>query len=373
MFEKAFENVTIKTVTAEKRGYCLEATNALGERILMDFCGTNPALVPDGTNAYLFGNSLIVVTRWSDMSQDEKETVETGELCLVMHPCEHVQFSLRIGNGWSDVFTTLHHCYNELNDENAPVKEAIFLFADTHDSDYIISRSVILPPYVQKYLQKCNTGSHSSFSLDDKKAALRTMAAADPTKDFWDLLYDLNWDRTASSSKKAKSYEPDNVPNGVYVEIDADNTVSDMYLNDEEEPQAEAMSDEVQIYLKMAELGLDEGQYNLGVCYETGDGVAQDFKKAVYWYKKAADQGYAKAQLNLGICIYNGYGTDADPVEAAKLFLLAANQGNMYAQFNMGVACYNGDGVPQDIIRAVDWFQKAAKQGHPEAKKILGG
>lgn len=372
MFEKSFENVTIKTVSAEKRGLCLEATNGHGERILMDFCGMNPALVPDGTNAYLFGNSVIFVTRWSDLSDDEKKTLETGELSLVMHPCEYVQFSLRIGSGWSDVFTSLHHCYRELNDENSPVKEAIFIFADTHDSDYVISRSVILPPYVQKYLLKCNASSHQSFSLDDQKDALLAMAAMDPSKDFWDILYDLNWAETKGSSRQAKKHEPDNVPNGIYIQISSDNTVTDMSLN-EEKPQEASMSGEVLMYLKLAEQGLAEGQFNLGVCYETGDGVAQDYKKAVYWYQKAAEQGYDKAQHNLGVCIYNGYGTAADPVEAARLFLLAANQGNMYAQFNMGICYYNGEGVPQNIITAVQWFQKAAAQGHPEAKKILGG
>ena len=30
--------------------------------------------------------------------------------------------------------------------------------------------------------------------------------------------------------------------------------------------------------------------------YDNGEGVEQDFKKAVYWYRKAAEQGDAEAQ-----------------------------------------------------------------------------
>ena len=32
-------------------------------------------------------------------------------------------------------------------------------------------------------------------------------------------------------------------------------------------------------------------QYDLGVCYEKGEGVPQDIKKAMRWYRKAAQQG----------------------------------------------------------------------------------
>ena len=53
----------------------------------MDFCGMNPALVPDGSNAYLFGNSLIIVTRWSDMTDEEKEAVEKVKKCMMCGKC----------------------------------------------------------------------------------------------------------------------------------------------------------------------------------------------------------------------------------------------------------------------------------------------
>src|SRR5262249_7132050 len=41
----------------------------------------------------------------------------------------------------------------------------------------------------------------------------------------------------------------------------------------------------------LAEQGVLEAQYNLGILYEKGEGVDKDLAKAASWYEKAADQG----------------------------------------------------------------------------------
>ena len=46
---------------------------------------------------------------------------------------------------------------------------------------------------------------------------------------------------------------------------------------------------------KAAEQGHAEAQYNLGICYENGKGVEQDYEKAEEWYREAAAQGHEKA------------------------------------------------------------------------------
>ena len=45
--------------------------------------------------------------------------------------------------------------------------------------------------------------------------------------------------------------------------------------------------------------GLAVAQYNLGVSYERGEGVGQDWEEAVKWYRLAADQGYDRAMDRL--------------------------------------------------------------------------
>ncbi|MGH8709987.1 MAG: tetratricopeptide repeat protein, partial [Burkholderiales bacterium] len=47
------------------------------------------------------------------------------------------------------------------------------------------------------------------------------------------------------------------------------------------------------------EQGLATAQFNLGLKYERGEGVAKDHGKADKWLHKAADQGYAPAQETL--------------------------------------------------------------------------
>ena len=39
-------------------------------------------------------------------------------------------------------------------------------------------------------------------------------------------------------------------------------------------------------------------------------------KKAVHWYRKAAEQGYAEAQFNLGLAYDNGEGVEQNFEEA---------------------------------------------------------
>ncbi len=369
MFNETYGNVTIKTAVMPKRGECLHISKQDGEYILADFCGMNPALVPDGTNAYFFGNKLIFVTRWADMTEDEKDTVENDEIAVAVHPYPCVQFSIKIGSNWGDVMTTLHNFSKLHNDVDAPVDEMIFIFADTHDSDYLTSRVVKIPKYFQNFLQKANKNSIKHFSLDDKLRMIRRFAEHEPEKDEFDLIYDYCYEETKNFASAARKYEPSNIPDGIYISINSENEITDIHQH--EYVEEVKMSDEVKMYLKLAEMGVDEGQYNLGVCYEQGDGVEQDFKKAVYWYKKAADAGHAKAQHNLALCIYNGYGVASDHAEAARLLRLSAEQGDMHAQYNLAVLLMNGDGIDQNIIRAVEWLQKAAKSGHPQAKAII--
>lgn len=49
------------------------------------------------------------------------------------------------------------------------------------------------------------------------------------------------------------------------------------------------------LYMKLAEQGNPEAQYQLGNLYLSGDGVEFDWDEALAWYRSAADQGYEKA------------------------------------------------------------------------------
>ena len=77
-----------------------------------------------------------------------------------------------------------------------------------------------------------------------------------------------------------------------------------------------------------AEKGEADAQFNLGLMYDLGQGVAKDEVEAVKWFRKAADQGDATPQVILGVMYWFGDGVVKDELEAYKWFLLSGAQGN---------------------------------------------
>ena len=122
-------------------------------------------------------------------------------------------------------------------------------------------------------------------------------------------------------------------------------------------------------YRKAAEQGFAEAQYNLGVCYGTGEGVTMDEVEAVNWYRKAADQRYAPAQSNLGVMYETGQGVAKNYTEAVKWYRKAAEQGDATAQCNLAGCYYFGKGILADYAEAYKWNALAAAQGHEKAVK----
>ena len=132
-------------------------------------------------------------------------------------------------------------------------------------------------------------------------------------------------------------------------------------------------SEEFQCYLKALEINENNkyAQSNIGLCYEYGRGVNQDYYEAVKWYRKAAEQGHAGAQKNLGICYYNGRGVTQDYYEAVKWYRKAAEQGNANAMSWMGYFFENGEGVTKNLQEAIRWYKLGAEKGEDFSKKAL--
>ena len=101
-------------------------------------------------------------------------------------------------------------------------------------------------------------------------------------------------------------------------------------------------------------------QFNLGLLYAQGRGVAQDDEQAAQWFRRAAEQELPVAQYNLGTLYAAGRGVRQDDREAAAWFRLAAEQGHAGAQNNLGVMCRYGYGVAADPILAYALFQWAS-------------
>lgn len=61
-------------------------------------------------------------------------------------------------------------------------------------------------------------------------------------------------------------------------------------------------------------------------------GVEKDMDEAVKWIRKAAEQGDAQAQYNLGVCYISGDGVVPNKQEAMKWLRKAAKQGHPQAK-----------------------------------------
>ena len=124
-------------------------------------------------------------------------------------------------------------------------------------------------------------------------------------------------------------------------------------------------------YSKAARQNHVDAQYNLGICYSSGEGVRQSWRKAVGWFAKAAERGDADAQFNLGASCSRGRGIAKSSSAAANWFTLAAENGHADAQCCIGICHLLGRGVERSWGKAWEWLDKAAAQGHPEATNLL--
>jgi TPR repeat protein len=114
----------------------------------------------------------------------------------------------------------------------------------------------------------------------------------------------------------------------------------------------------------LAEQGDTTAQVHLGMRYQQGRGLPQDFKLAYYWYSKAANKGHDVAQRNLGLMYYQARGISQDFQQARYWFNRSAELGNSDAQRYLGIMHKNGDGVSRDPVTAQMWFIISAATGN---------
>ena len=108
--------------------------------------------------------------------------------------------------------------------------------------------------------------------------------------------------------------------------------------------------------------------HDLGVMYQNGRGVKQDYAKAIEWYRKAARRGYTDSQDNLINMYREGLGVPKDNKKALLWYLESARNKNVAEQFMLGSYYRIGLGTPQDNIKAYAWFGIAAAGGLASAQ-----
>lgn len=127
------------------------------------------------------------------------------------------------------------------------------------------------------------------------------------------------------------------------------------------------------LFQQAADKNFVRAYYNLGLLYEKGWGVEQDYVKAVENYRLASDANLPLAQYNLSLLVLSGLGTDRNPEEAFALCTKAANH-EQFAQAicNLGWFYLEGIGVEKDETKASELFYKALDLNLPEAALMVG-
>ena len=97
--------------------------------------------------------------------------------------------------------------------------------------------------------------------------------------------------------------------------------------------------------------------------YEAGD-----YEEAADTWRSLAEQGDPLAQFNLGLLYESGHGMAEDVTEAAAWYERAAQQGLTRAQYNLALLHQTGRGVPQDVTQALFWLEVAARLGEGTEK-----
>ena len=122
----------------------------------------------------------------------------------------------------------------------------------------------------------------------------------------------------------------------------------------------------------LAAQGDTDAAVNLGLIFENGRGVNQNYGEARKWYAQAASGGNPRGQIYVGLMYKNGLGIDKDYTEAFVWFRRAAAQGNSDGQVLLGGMFQNGLGINQDYTQAVMQYRKASDAGNPDGQDHLG-
>jgi len=126
-----------------------------------------------------------------------------------------------------------------------------------------------------------------------------------------------------------------------------------------------------EILTKFANEGNGHAAYELAGLYRNGIGVEKSFKKCAQWLEKSCGLNHIQAMMDLAEMYDGGIGVDDSVVMAFQLYNEAAENGNIDAQYILAKRYNHGRGTPPDPTMALEWFLRAAKQGHIESQFLV--
>lgn len=200
------------------------------------------------------------------------------------------------------------------------------------------------PPYIPEALNQsrmmvvvfsCNFNRSEEVDREltiasKKKRPILTFRLSDEefkgTKEYY--LSNINWIDAFPNPENAFGDITDSIAKLLDINIGSKEILT------KEKSNINEISYELKNTIKLAELGVAQAQYELGLSYfsntdfESGGNFIKDYSQAVKWYSKSAEQGHIEAQVQLGICYANGLGVDKNNDKAYYWWQKAAEQGH---------------------------------------------
>lgn len=146
----------------------------------------------------------------------------------------------------------------------------------------------------------------------------------------------------------------------------------DAYADEGGPAIVELLGKSVKAWEEAAAEGGVAAQYNLGLAYLKGNGVARNLARGTEHMTTAAEQGDELAQQMLEQMEAERLGKLMDAKkDTIDVWARAAASGDAGAQFNLGLAYLKGEGVPRDTEKCIELWRMAAMQGDEMAQQNL--
>lgn len=126
-----------------------------------------------------------------------------------------------------------------------------------------------------------------------------------------------------------------------------------------------------ELFQMAADRGSLEGLCRLGLCYEEGEGVILNSRKAYNLYLEAAERGSAYGMFLVAMCYVEGVYVKEDMEQAAQWFLKGAEAGDVRCSYYIGMLYAKGEGVKKNKKEAKRWLSLAAEAGMEAAEQAL--
>ncbi|MBQ9308126.1 MAG: sel1 repeat family protein [Clostridia bacterium] len=136
-----------------------------------------------------------------------------------------------------------------------------------------------------------------------------------------------------------------------------------------------------QLFEQLYALGDNRGPEMLGSAYLSGEGVAQDFTKALEWNFRAVNMGSGRGWANVGQMYEKGQGVPQSFEKAVMFYTLSMDEklsnpdfkGPRYAGvlYEQGFVNDSGETV-QDLAKAAEYYLVAADHGDATAASAIG-